>query len=709
MPSQLVWLHALFLVFIMNARIFLFRVIFFSLLFFGINTLRASSYNILTPIAIDLNLVKKNKSALWLESTSSLQAYTVSSDLLSTLIDSDSVSIPIPEGGFAEASFVRLDRVGESVIWIGSSLDGSLTDTFLLPVNNTLIGQFQHNGRRYELEPFVLSEGGQQRTLILVRGTYSPSQSNQQLDVKKRSANVINDLHLNHQAMIPADAELRLLSIYTGDARRESQGRKNIEAKINLSISQTNKALERAGVTHRIHLTAHIEMENEARFLEHLSSRRSFKRELHSADIRRYRELHQADVVSIVISDWGANFNSGGGSCGIAGYILQRDQTLTEIFDNAGFISVASCLSNYTFSHEIGHIFGLAHPRDSQSAYREFGVGFKSNTLSTLMRSTPYCNSALPPIQFPDYCNKVLWYSSATSTTPQGEALGDTDHDSALLLKETTPVIASLYERLPHFVVHPKNIRLIPGRTITLQSRAEGVGDLTYEWFKDGVSLDSSGSLHQIENASDGDSGQYFVRVSNLHGSSDSAIASIGNPVFVKQPVFITVKLGKAFRLTAIAKGKGTLTYQWYKDDQPLNDESSHKYFVKSAARDDEGLYYVTATNDSGNSVKSVVVKVDVTRHPPDILKPNGGSFKVTLGSDLRLITFFLAPEPSHKYQWFKDGVAIEQYGNRRIYQITNASEEDAGIYTLEVRESFTNTKDTSSPFVVTVTNPANP
>ena len=695
----------------MNAKLFFCHAALCTLFSGCIATLQADTGHILDRTVVDLNTVKANKGALWQESTRTLQAFTASPNILAQLIDAEaplaSVSIPLPDGSILQASFIRLETVGKSTIWIGNALDERADSVFLIPVSNALVGQFQYNGRYYELEPFKWSKQNQQRTLTLVREVTPPASNDQPPAIDRRalpdsSGSGSADFSESHQAMIPDDAELRLLSIYTGDARRSFQGRDIIEARINLAISQTNLALERAGVSHRVHLTTHIEVENEARFIDYMDNYESMKELLNATDIRSQRDFYQADVVSILISDF-INFREGL-SCGLAGHIMTPTETLKEIYDLSGFTSVSGCLPNYTFSHELGHLLGLAHPGSPQSAYRACGTGFISSSLKTIMASTSICNNEQAIELYPDHCNKVPWYSSATATTPSGESLGNAQSDSASVLTETMPVLASLYERLPHINEHPKNTQLIPGKTITLRTTASGMGQLSYQWFKNDEPLrGGNGSSYQIQNARPDDTGEYYVRVTNAHGYSDSETAYIGSPVLVKQPTFRAVKVGKPFRLSSFAKGKGQLSYQWYKDDQPINNANHRIYRGNSASREDEGLYYVTVSDSTGNSVSSRVVEVDVTRLSPEIWEPSGGSYTIDENSDLTLRVFFRNPDPAHKYQWYKDGIAIERFGNGRSFQITNATSEDAGSYTLQITEEFTSTTVTSDPFVVTV------
>jgi alpha-tubulin suppressor-like RCC1 family protein len=88
---------------------------------------------------------------------------------------------------------------------------------------------------------------------------------------------------------------------------------------------------------------------------------------------------------------------------------------------------------------------------------------------------------------------------------------------SAVLLKPTP-------SEAPAITAQPSSVRLPAGQDATFTVAASGSGSLSYQWWKDGSILAGATSANlTLPSISGSDEGAYFVRVTNSHGSMDSA------------------------------------------------------------------------------------------------------------------------------------------------------------------------------------------
>ena len=181
------------------------------------------------------------------------------------------------------------------------------------------------------------------------------------------------------------------------------------------------------------------------------------------------------------------------------------------------------------------------------------------------------------------------------------------------------------------------------GDTVALSVRATGGDKVSYEWFKDGVSLLSSKktslivadglppdlvnppqsavylsagtSTLQITGAGKAEAGNYYCIISNASGrviskAVDLVFGTLSTPVITIQPTAQSVASGKSVTFTTVASGLD-LTYQWYKDGLPIAGETASTYTIAASIRGQTGNYSVVISNGAG-SVTSTVASLVV-------------------------------------------------------------------------------------------------
>ena len=127
----------------------------------------------------------------------------------------------------------------------------------------------------------------------------------------------------------------------------------------------------------------------------------------------------------------------------------------------------------------------------------------------------------------------------------------------------------------PTIVTQPGNQVIATGQTATLSVTAVGAAPLTYQWYQ-GASGDTGNPIAGAANSTFTTpamttGANYWVRVTNASGHSDSATASVtvtadrsGPPAISTQPSGQTITQGQTATLSVAATGAAPLTYQWY-------------------------------------------------------------------------------------------------------------------------------------------------
>ncbi len=137
-------------------------------------------------------------------------------------------------------------------------------------------------------------------------------------------------------------------------------------------------------------------------------------------------------------------------------------------------------------------------------------------------------------------------------------------------------------------------------------------------------------------------------------------------PEITKQPVSVQWKEGEeAIPLTVEAKiSSGTISYQWYKDENPIPGETSASYTPDKT--NGKGSYFVVVSNaDSTKSVQSSKVSVTIVAKgellPPVITADLAESVSYAKVSNIKALSITATAEDGADiyYLWYKDGTPI--------------------------------------------------
>jgi hypothetical protein len=226
--------------------------------------------------------------------------------------------------------------------------------------------------------------------------------------------------------------------------------------------------------------------------------------------------------------------------------------------------------------------------------------------------------------------NAFIVSSSGDTTTN----LIDNFPGSALCVSGTAQVLA------PSITVQPVNQSAVVGAVAHFAVGSKGTPPLTYEWFRNGVSLGSSNSaFYDTPVLALADSGAKFhVIVTNAAGqnvtSADAVLtvtaASTGGnggnggngngaaPLanIVTPPFNQSVAVGQSATFTVIATAPDAITYQWQRGGQNIANATGASYTTPAATLADDGAQYTVIVHNGGGDVASLAATLSVIDGP---------------------------------------------------------------------------------------------
>lgn len=242
-----------------------------------------------------------------------------------------------------------------------------------------------------------------------------------------------------------------------------------------------------------------------------------------------------------------------------------------------------------------------------------------------------------------------------------------------------------------------------PNSSFTVTLNGNAGGPISYQWYEatptatnmvaNGLTTNGStiggatNATLSFSNAQAGDSGSYFVVVSNPYGIATSAVALLNitandsaPTITAIAPVAATIIAGQGTNFTVTATGAPTPAYYWYDNNSNLLQSGSSPILPLSNVQPaNAGTYSVVASNFLGTAATNFTVNVIVTpaiSNQPQSLLLNVGApanFSVIAGG---------TPPPT--YQWYHNGDLI-QNATATNYSIGSVGLGDIGTYTVVV------------------------
>ncbi len=172
-----------------------------------------------------------------------------------------------------------------------------------------------------------------------------------------------------------------------------------------------------------------------------------------------------------------------------------------------------------------------------------------------------------------------------------------------------------------------------------------------------------------------------------------------------ENPENLEIKQGESGTLSVTVVGTD-LTFQWYKDGEPIEGATSAKLTLSRVTKGDEGSYTVEISSDFGGAIETplvvtsdpamvtVGVSITISSQPQNLTLIEGGSGSLSVKA---------SGEGDLSYQWYKDDVALGGKTSSTL-ALSNVTASNAGTYKVEISDTEGN-KVTSREATVTVQN----
>ena len=245
----------------------------------------------------------------------------------------------------------------------------------------------------------------------------------------------------------------------------------------------------------------------------------------------------------------------------------------------------------------------------------------------------------------------------------------------------TSHVAVVSIQQAPVVTLQPVNKSAYTGDSVTFSCSGTGIPTPTYQWYKNGVIIigATSPSL-TIVGVSAQDAGSYNAIISNSLGSIATLSVTLNVQVLVNitnQPFDILAIAGSVTNLSVGAIGN-SLTYQWYKDNVLVSNQTNSSIVFNPIGTNDQGNYFAVV-GSSALSLTSSVAHVEVQYSPIIVTAPS--DLSVSVGSLVQFSVSTLA-NPAPTYQWYKDGVIIPNETNS-TFNISSSTLADNGLYSV--------------------------
>ena len=228
-------------------------------------------------------------------------------------------------------------------------------------------------------------------------------------------------------------------------------------------------------------------------------------------------------------------------------------------------------------------------------------------------------------------------------------------------------------------------------------------GPLSYQWYMtNGVTTNllvngttgtgstiagATNATLNINNGQVGDSGGYFVVVTNNYGAVTSSIAALDISASSSVPVISSVSptnalvaVGNGTNINVVTTGTPTPTVYWYDNNNNLlQSGASTALALTDLQTANSGIYTIVSSNSAGSVSTNFTVTVDI----PPTISQQPTNLLLNLGQSANFsVTASGSPAPT--YQWYYNSAAISG-ATSSSYSIASVALTNIGTYTVVV------------------------
>jgi hypothetical protein len=206
-----------------------------------------------------------------------------------------------------------------------------------------------------------------------------------------------------------------------------------------------------------------------------------------------------------------------------------------------------------------------------------------------------------------------LLITKMQQTTPQLTGGTESATPSIATEQKTIAMAGTGVSAAPSITTQPASQTVTAGQTATFLIVASGEAPLSYQWRKNGTSINgatSSSYTTPVTSASDSGS-QFTVVVSNsvVNATSNAAtliVTAAAPPSITTQPVSQTLAANQVATFQVTASGTAPLSYQWRKNGTAISGATSSAYTTPATTSADTGSQFtVVVSNSTGTVISS--------------------------------------------------------------------------------------------------------
>ena len=174
------------------------------------------------------------------------------------------------------------------------------------------------------------------------------------------------------------------------------------------------------------------------------------------------------------------------------------------------------------------------------------------------------------------------------------------------------------------------------------------------------------------------DGATFTVEITNATGSvtSNSAMLTVTDamtaPSITSQPTNQSVTVGGTASFSVSATGTAPLSYQWSKNNTPINGATSSTYTTPASGHERQcrDLYRRGLSNGTGNATqrrRNAITVTSAAVAPAALLQQPADDQMIAVGAKATFAVQAGGTAPL-TYQWSKNGAAIARRGRRKLY-----------------------------------------
>lgn len=343
-------------------------------------------------------------------------------------VNAGELALPLPDGRQINARrFTSYKTKSGSTVWIGKHGNAEIgtpasaeEETVLVVRDGKVTGSMHHEGKLYRIRAGVDgTHGVAEIDLRKFPRDHTEPEYKQQLALNEAATLPAPSTRVGAAAAALAETPvIRVLVNYTPAAKRTTS---DINALIDLAIAETNQGYVNAGVNARVEL-AHAALVNYTESGSNSTDRSRYA----SVDDRVMDEIHGQR--NSYAADVGVLLTDGNSACG--------NGTIYASATSAFAAVTTDCATgNYSFGHELGHLFGARHnpEEDNSTTPYAWGHGYLSPNRNWRTIMAYDC---------PNGCKRLNHWSNPAKTR-DGIAMGTTaKNNNARVLNERAAVLA---------------------------------------------------------------------------------------------------------------------------------------------------------------------------------------------------------------------------------------------------------------------------